>query len=93
MEDPTPCIYRDPALSKGRVPHSMAPMRPTVTSIPHQEPQPYAYYPSRVRSFKPFHVDGSSPVAPDRRSAVTPSSQTFLRVFSRHRERPHVRWT
>ena len=49
MEDLTPCIYRDPALSKGRAPHSVAPMRPTLTSIPHQEPQPYSYYPSRVR--------------------------------------------
>ena len=66
---------------EGRVSHSMAPMRPTVTSIPHQEPQPYAYYPSRVRPFKPFHADVSFLPAHERRSALAHFLQGLLAVF------------
>ena len=71
MVEPAPCAYRDPTLLKGRVSHSKAPMRPTVTSIPHPELQPHSYYPPRARPtrcltrmFPPFGQDdcGSAPL-------------------------------
>ena len=48
----TDCVCKDPAPGKGRVPNSMASMRPTLTSNPHQDLPQNAYYYSALGPFK-----------------------------------------
>ena len=56
MEEPLACECRNPAPKKGRVSDSTAPVRLSLKPNSHPKHPPNAYYPFRVRTFKPFRA-------------------------------------